>query len=76
MDERGQVALDGVSFDIKAGEILGVAGVQGNGQTEFVGALTGLREIASGHFTLRGESFGVQEEFRNGLEKLALSKLV
>ena len=75
MDERDQVALDGVSFDLKAGEILGVAGVQGNGQTELVGALTGLREISGGHFTLRGETFGVQEEFRNGLEKLALSKL-
>jgi len=74
LDERGQEALDGVSFDIKAGEILGVAGVQGNGQTELVGALTGLREIASGQFTLRGERFGVQEEFRNGLEKLALNK--
>jgi ABC-type uncharacterized transport system ATPase subunit len=75
MDERDQAAVDSVSFDVKAGEILGVAGVQGNGQTELVGALTGLREIAEGQFTLLGETFGERVEFRNGLEKFVLSKL-
>lgn len=48
LDDRGQVALDAVSFDVRAGEILCVAGVQGNGQTELVEALTGLRQPASG----------------------------
>jgi general nucleoside transport system ATP-binding protein len=42
-DDRGQVAVDDVSFQVRAGEVLGVAGVQGNGQTELVEALTGLR---------------------------------
>jgi ABC-type uncharacterized transport system ATPase subunit len=74
MDERGQVAVDGVSFDVRAGEILGVAGVQGNGQTELVGALTGLREIAGGQFILLGHRFGKKVDFRNGLEKFVLSK--
>ncbi len=52
LDERHQVAVDGVSFDVQAGEVLGVAGVQGNGQTELVEALTGLRSIQSGKVTL------------------------
>ena len=47
-DQRGQVAIDGVSFDVHKGEILGVAGVQGNGQTELVEAITRLRNIADG----------------------------
>ncbi len=55
-DERGVPAVDGVSLDIYAGEILGIAGVQGNGQTELVEALTGLRDVVSGRITLLGES--------------------
>jgi simple sugar transport system ATP-binding protein len=45
---RGLRAVDGVSFAIAPGEILGIAGVEGNGQTELVEALAGLRAIASG----------------------------
>jgi general nucleoside transport system ATP-binding protein len=41
--EHGGLAVDSVSFDVRAGEILGVAGVQGNGQTELCEALMGLR---------------------------------
>jgi simple sugar transport system ATP-binding protein len=46
--------VDGVSFEVRSGEILGVAGVQGNGQTELVQAITGLRQAASGTITLLG----------------------
>jgi general nucleoside transport system ATP-binding protein len=53
-DARGAVAVDGVSLYIQAGEILGVAGVQGNGQTELVEALTGLRPASAGTVTLQG----------------------
>lgn len=53
-DERGKIAVDQVSFEIRAGEILAVAGVQGNGQTELVEALTGLRSIESGSATMEG----------------------
>jgi len=53
-DERKQVAVDQVSFEVRAGEILGVAGVQGNGQTELVQALTGLRPARGGRITLAG----------------------
>ena len=48
LDERHQVAVDGITFDVRAGEVLGIAGVQGNGQTELVEALTGLRKPQSG----------------------------
>ena len=47
-DERGIDAVKGVSLDLFAGEILGLAGVQGNGQTELVEAITGLRAIQRG----------------------------
>jgi len=55
LDERHQVAVDGVSFDVHAGEVLGIAGVQGNGQTELVKALTGLRPPESGKVSLLGQ---------------------
>jgi simple sugar transport system ATP-binding protein len=51
-DERGVTAVRDVSFQVRSGEILGIAGVQGNGQTELVEALTGLREIQGGTITL------------------------
>jgi len=54
-DERGQIAVEGVSFDVRAGEILGIAGVQGNGQRELVEGLTGLRPIVSGHVFIDGQ---------------------
>ncbi len=48
LDDRHVKAVDGVSFDVRAGEIVGIAGVQGNGQTELIEGITGLREIVSG----------------------------
>jgi simple sugar transport system ATP-binding protein len=53
-DIRGLESVRGVSFNVRAGEVLGIAGVQGNGQTELAEALTGLRHIESGRFTLSG----------------------
>jgi ABC-type uncharacterized transport system ATPase subunit len=47
-DDRGVEVVRGVSFAVQAGEVLGIAGVQGNGQTELVEALTGLREAHAG----------------------------
>ncbi len=49
---RGQIAVENVSFEVRAGEILGIAGVQGNGQSELAEGLTGLRPIESGHIQL------------------------
>ena len=53
-DQRGLEAVRDVSFNVKAGEILGIAGVQGNGQTELVEALTGLRVPQHGKVNLDG----------------------
>jgi ABC-type uncharacterized transport system ATPase subunit len=53
-DDRGLVAVDNVSFDVRAGEILALAGVQGNGQTELVEAIAGMRKVESGSITLHG----------------------
>ena len=55
LDERGVAAVDGVDFEVAAGEIVAVAGVQGNGQTQLVEALAGLRAIDAGTVTLDGE---------------------
>ena len=54
-DIRDQVVVRGVSFDVRAGEILGIAGVQGNGQTELVEALTGLAPVESGQVFVDGK---------------------
>ncbi len=53
-DDRGQEAVKGVDLEVRAGEILGVAGVAGNGQDELVEALIGLRRPTSGSVTLDG----------------------
>ena len=53
-DDRQLLAVDQVSFEVKAGEILGIAGVQGNGQTQLVEALTGLRKVESGQIRING----------------------
>ncbi len=55
-DERGLLAVDGVNLEVRAGEILGIAGVQGNGQTELVEAITGLRHIRDGKVLLGGHA--------------------
>ena len=47
-DDRGQRAVDGLSLQVHAGEIVGVAGVEGNGQRELVEAVTGLRHATAG----------------------------
>ncbi|MGI9585033.1 MAG: ABC transporter ATP-binding protein [Acidimicrobiia bacterium] len=55
LDDRNNTAVDGISFTVRAGEIVGIAGVQGNGQTELVEAITGLRQSLGGTVSLIGE---------------------
>ena len=51
--------VDGVSFEVRAGEIVGIAGVAGNGQSHLIEAITGIREAESGHVLLDGDQIGV-----------------
>lgn len=53
-DDRHATTVRDVSFQVREGEILGIAGVQGNGQRELVEALTGLRRVVGGKVTLTG----------------------
>ena len=53
--DRGHLALDHLNLSIRAGEIVGLAGVSGNGQRELAEALTGLRGIVSGSMVLDGQ---------------------
>src|SRR5699024_3603771 len=53
-DTRGLNAVDGLSFDVREGEVLGIAGVDGNGQTELIQAISGLSEIKEGTIELTG----------------------
>ncbi|WP_459129991.1 ABC transporter ATP-binding protein [Guggenheimella bovis] len=56
-DVRGLEAVKNLNFEVRSGEIVGLAGVDGNGQRELVEALTGLRKIKSGEVNIYGESF-------------------
>jgi simple sugar transport system ATP-binding protein len=55
LSAREEFAVDGIDLDVRAGEIVGIAGVQGNGQTELVEAITGLRKIVAGTLNLLGK---------------------
>jgi general nucleoside transport system ATP-binding protein len=55
VDDRGLEAVRGVSFEVRSGEIVGIAGVDGNGQTELVDAVTGLRKPSGGRIVIAGE---------------------
>lgn len=55
LDESEKAVVNEVSFTVREGEILGVAGVQGNGQTELVEAITGLSEVFAGEVKLLGQ---------------------
>jgi len=68
--DRGQEEVRGVSFTVRAGEILGIAGVAGNGQDELVETITGLRHSSGGTLSLAGEnitSWPVRERREHGL---------
>ena len=53
-DDRGIAKVRGVSFNVRAGEIVGIAGVDGNGQTELIDALAGLQTVEQGTITIDG----------------------
>jgi general nucleoside transport system ATP-binding protein len=55
LDARNIPAVNGLSLDVKAGEVLGIAGVDGNGQSELIEGITGLRKIKSGSVKVNGK---------------------
>lgn len=55
-ESRGLEAVKSLSLDVRAGEVVGIAGIDGNGQTELIQALTGLRKSESGSVELNGEA--------------------
>ncbi len=65
-DDRGVRAVDDVSFDVRAGEVFGIAGVDGNGQSELVEALTGLRRPQHGRIEFLGDDVTADSESRRG----------
>jgi simple sugar transport system ATP-binding protein len=56
MGDRGDIAVRGLELEVRAGEILGVAGVSGNGQRELAQSIAGLREVAGGTITIEGKN--------------------
>jgi ABC-type uncharacterized transport system ATPase subunit len=54
LGDRGNTAVEGLSLEVRAGEVLGIAGVEGNGQTELIEALTGLRKPTAGRVRIEG----------------------
>jgi simple sugar transport system ATP-binding protein len=60
-DDRGVVRVNGVSFVLREGEILGVAGVAGNGQSELLEALSGIRPLSGGEILVDGEPLSAAE---------------
>ena len=73
-DERGLPAVRGLSLQVRAGEIVGVAGVDGNGQSELVEAITGLRAPRAGHVRVGGKDVtgtGVRGALAAGIGHIA-----
>ena len=73
-DDRGLPALRGLSLQVRAGEIVGVAGVDGNGQSELIEAITGLRVPTAGHIRVGGRDItgaGVRGALGAGIGHIA-----
>ncbi len=69
-NSRNVPALRDFSIELRAGEILGIAGVEGNGQTELIEALTGLRKIEGGTILLKGKNItrlSIRERIQSGM---------
>ncbi|MHA2496543.1 MAG: ABC transporter ATP-binding protein [Candidatus Hodarchaeales archaeon] len=78
IDDRNLLALDSVSFCVNSGEIVGIAGVQGNGQSELVEVLTGLRNPQDGEITINGAStigFSPRAIFESGVAHIPEDRL-
>jgi simple sugar transport system ATP-binding protein len=78
-DDRGLQALHDISFDVRAGEIVAIAGVDGNGQTELAEVIAGLRRTSGGQITLNGidvSAADAQQVRQAGLAHVPADRLV
>jgi ABC-type uncharacterized transport system ATPase subunit len=73
LDDRSHRTVDGVSFDVRAGEVVGIAGVQGNGQTELVESITGMRPSIAGYVFVGGAD--VTEKSPREIHKLGIAHI-
>jgi general nucleoside transport system ATP-binding protein len=64
-DDRGIEKVRGISLEVRAGEVVGIAGIDGNGQTELIDAMTGLRKVASGRVTVGGRDVTSDNAFQH-----------
>lgn len=72
-DNRKISVVDKLSLEVRAGEILGIAGIDGNGQSELVEALTGLRKAESGSIKINGKELlnkSPKDMFNNGIKNI------
>jgi simple sugar transport system ATP-binding protein len=67
-DDRGVPKVRGMSFQVRAGEIVGICGVDGNGQSELIDCITGLRHPESGTVTVAGQQLAAHASPREALE--------
>jgi general nucleoside transport system ATP-binding protein len=72
-DDRGVTRVDDVSFTLRRGEIVGIAGVAGNGQSELLEALAGIRALASGEIILDGAAPAPQQRNPKAIRRLGVS---
>jgi simple sugar transport system ATP-binding protein len=72
-DSRGVTCVDNISFSVRAGEIVGIAGVAGNGQSELLEAITGLRPWDSGTITLNGQTLSPKRNDPRRLRKMHMA---
>ena len=70
IDDRGQLAVDHVSLEVRSGEVLAIAGVQGNGQTELAEAIVGLRKLVRGQGSIKYRGQNIEHKsVRNRLDE-------
>jgi len=75
-NSRGNMAVSNLSLDVRAGEVMGIAGVDGNGQSELVFALTGALRLESGSITIYGDRRGTGAPVPRNISRLSVRKRI